>query len=286
MKTSARLLFVISTWVLFFSGIVSANTVAWWRFEEGTPNAAASGTASIIDSANGFSGTPVGNPIYRSVFIPESSPPTTLALEFNGSASRIQIADNPAFYLTHSLTLEAFIRYDGQVAGQPYGEQIIFRGDDRPFFDPYRLSITPSGALWFMVTDAGNNQSSLYSPSPLPINVVLHVASTLDDATGQQRLFVNGAQVASRTTTIRPFGALNPSYAPGIGIGNLQSGNNVPELFRGLIDEVRISDQALSPSEFLNAVPEPSGIALMGVAILGLFLTFRSNVARNGHTSG
>ena len=79
-------------------------------------------------------------------------------------------------------------------------------------FDPYRLSLTSSGQLQFLITDAFNNMSTLLSPLPLPTNAILHIAGTLNNATGQQLLFINGVQVASTTTTIRPFGALDPSF--------------------------------------------------------------------------
>jgi len=35
-------------------------------------------------------------------------------------------------------------------------------------------------------------------------------------------------------------------------------------MFNGLIDEVRISDQALTPSQFLD-VPEPASFSILGM---------------------
>jgi len=40
--------------------------------------------------------------------------------------------------------------------------------------------------------------------------------------------------------------------------------------FTGLIDEIRFSDRALQPTEFLNAVPEPSSLALATLAFFSL----------------
>ncbi len=43
-----------------------AGVVAYWRFEEGTANAAAAGADSIVDSSgHGLSGTPIGGPTYK-----------------------------------------------------------------------------------------------------------------------------------------------------------------------------------------------------------------------------
>jgi hypothetical protein len=167
-------------------------------------------------------------------------------------AARVFIEDNPAFYLTNSLTLEAFIRYDGQPSGA-YWSQIILRGDDRIGLDPYFLALDPNGALGFGVEpEVPDTISWLVSPLPIERGVLLHVAGTLDGVTGQQKLYINGQEVASTNTTLRPFGRLDPSQNPGLGIGNVQS-PNYNEYFDGVIADVRISDVALEPRQFLFA---------------------------------
>ncbi len=251
MKTAVNSLLLILSITLNTCPVTGA-TIAWWRFQEGPPNTAATGTGTIIDSANGFNGTPVGAPVYVNVSLPQGSASPSLGLRFDGAASRIFIPDNPAFYLTNSLTIEAFIRYDGQPNGV-YWSQILMRGDDRFGVDPYWLGLDPSGVLTFEVDTAVLYVSSrLTSQTPIPRNVFLHVAGTLDGATGQQRLFINGLEVASTNTTVRPFGPLEPTQTPGFGIGNVQSPNYI-EYFDGVITEVRLSDVALPPSEFLFA---------------------------------
>jgi hypothetical protein len=79
----------------------------------------------------------------------------------------------------------------------------------------------------------------------------VHVAGTLDNETGVMSLFVDGERVAATDTSIRPAGVLG-GEAPGIGIGNLQSGGN-QQGFRGLIAEVRVCAAALLPERFLRA---------------------------------
>ena len=49
------------------------------------------------------------------------------------------------------------------------------------------------------------------------------------------------------------------------GGSDLQGDAHVDRWF-GAIDEIRISDVALNPNQFLFAVPEPSGLALLGIA--------------------
>jgi hypothetical protein len=75
----------------------------------------------------------------------------------------------------------------------------------------------------------------------VPVNAWTHLAATYDGAT--LRLYVNGAQQATRAVT----GPLQTSAGP-LRIG----GNGVwDEWFAGLIDDVRVYNRALSPTEVL-----------------------------------
>ena len=56
--------------------------------------------------------------------------------------------------------------------------------------------------------------------APLPLGQFIHVAGTLDDASGAMRLYLDGVLISQITTTQRPFGDLDPASNPGIGIGN------------------------------------------------------------------
>ena len=49
--------------------------------------------------------------------------------------------------------------------------------------------------------------------APVTLGEWLHVAATLDDATGATKFYVNGEVVAQTVTTVRPFGDLDPAYA-------------------------------------------------------------------------
>jgi hypothetical protein len=269
------------------ASVAPAETVAYWRFEEGTADTAASGAGSILDSSgHSLNGTPQQSPVYRASVganaVPATGAGNHLSLDFTDASQLVSVPDDPAFELSHSLTVEAYINLRSPSGGS---SMIVFRGDDRAALDPFYLSIL-AGNLNFIIEDQTNGFAQLIVPYTLD-NQWVHVAGTLDDATGAMRLYVNGQQVAATTTSVRPLGPLDPSQNPGIGIGNLQSlATYGPQAFNGLIDEVRISDTALAPSQFLNAVPEPSTFFLAGLGLIGLrFAARRKEFCQPGNSS-
>jgi hypothetical protein len=125
---------------------------------------------------------------------------------------------------------------------------ILMRGDTRPALDPYDFSLWQRNLLTFQIQNANNDYVSV--TYTVPFNTWTHAAGTLDDSTGDMKLYVNGVLVASTNTSIRPFAVLDPSSSPGLGIGCDQTGQ-YGEYFHGWLDEVRISNTALDPSQFL-----------------------------------
>jgi hypothetical protein len=221
---------------------VEPRIVVHWRFQEG----AADGTSQSIKdtSGNGRHGQAIGGPKYCRVELPGSS----LALSFDGKDDRIFVPDNDLFHLTESFTIEAYIQIDRYARETVGMSHIVFRGDNRLGLDPWYLAITASGQLKFLVADARNKASIVFSPKPLPLGQLLHVAATLDHRSGCQALFVNGERVATAESKICAFGPLD-GRRPGVGIGNRQTHSG--QAFCGVIDEVRISAEALNPAQFL-----------------------------------
>jgi hypothetical protein len=263
---------------LMLAALAHAGTEGYWRFEEGTAGSAASGTGTIVDSSgNGNSGTPIDGPLYSSD-VPVSTVPATgatdkLSMSFNGTNQRIFIPDSSSLAITQSLTLEAYIKPLSATSGGPYEqEQIVFRGDDRGGYDPYQL-FKQNGNLVFEVTDASNDSAEVTAPLPA-IGQWMYVGGTLDDSTGNMDLYINDNLVASTTTSIRPYGTLESNENPGLGIGNVES-STYSEYFDGLIDEVRISNAALAPSQLLDAVPEPASLGIFGGFIVLMYSSGR-----------
>jgi hypothetical protein len=173
------------------------------------------------------------------------------AFSFDGSDDRAQLTDNSTLQFTKSFSIEGWVNVRGfptGTNGDDHGE-IFFRGDDRGGLDPYSLSVEPNGTLNFQVTDANNNSASI--AAPIATGQFIHVAATLDDATGTMSLYENGALVAHQVTTIRPFQNLDPTQNPSIAIGNHGGYPNSPHNFpfNGLVDELSVYNRALTSSE-------------------------------------
>lgn len=169
------------------------------------------------------------------------------AFSFDGVNDRVQVADSPSLALTQSMTIEAWVKALSLPTQQG---MILFRGDDRGGLDPYELKVTSDGSLQFGIHD-GSTKTAINAA--MPLGQFVHVVGTLDHATGSMSLFINGVLMGQRTTEARPFGNLDPNSNPGIGIGNHGGYPNTPHNFpfHGLIDELKVYDNALTASEVL-----------------------------------
>ena len=223
----------------------SAQTIGYWRFEEGIVDTQASSSAgAILDSSgNNLHGTALGNPFYRT----STAPANTLALELDGSGDYVRIVDNALFEITQDLTLEAYITVNTHPSSGL--EQIIFRGDNTAGFDPYFLALLAPGLLYFQVQNALNQGFGISSPTSLTLGQLTHVAATLEDSTGDVTLYVNKLPVATGNTSFRPFGPLAGGN-PRVVLGALDQFS--AQFFDGLIHEARISNAVLMPNGFVD----------------------------------
>ncbi len=162
------------------------------------------------------------------------------ALSFNGTSARVNIADAPSLDLTTGMTIEAWV-YPTSSTGW---RTVVLK--ERSGGLAYALyaengAARPSSYLWTTVDRFVNG------PSGLTLNTWSHLAVTYDNAV--LRLFVNGVQVSSSAVT----GSINVSGSA-LRIG----GNTIwGEYFRGMIDEVRIYNRALSAGEIQADMSTP-----------------------------
>lgn len=267
---------LLSVVALSVYGDLEAGVIAHWRFEEGTDGTNASGSGSILDSSgNNLHLSPVNVARYVGV----SNPASSLGMEFFGGSpyGYLTRSDSAAFNTT-SLTIEAYVNIEAATGLR----QILFRGNSLGGRDPYYLAVH-NGRLRLNVSD-GIVDRAVESSTLLPLNKTIHVAGTLDHATDELKVFVDGVLVGtSLAGGVRPDTLLANSQ---ISLGAIFDGVGRGQYFDGVIDEVRISDTALTPSQFLPApgsqvVPEPASlIALAGLFGLATIVRRRNNRRR------
>ena len=176
------------------------------------------------------------------------------ALSFNGTSAMVTVPDAPSLDLTTGMTLEAWA-YPTVTGG---GEvPTLVMKQNSPGTSPSHVYVL-HGRAW--VSDTGpllpgtrintGTSSVVSGGNLLAANTWTHVAATWDGAV--MRVYLNGVQVASGAA----IGSLINSS------GQVSIGGNViypVEFFKGLLDEIRIYNRALSASEIQQDMITPVG---------------------------
>jgi subtilisin-like proprotein convertase family protein len=232
----------------------------------------------------------------------------------NNLVSKIELGDPVNLRLTNSFTIEGWIK-PSPVADftLEQTEQIFFRGDSRQCFDPYYLGIERVTAdtmdIVFHVEDdkVGDCGVILESANqPVRVGQWQHIAAVFEGnvlwqtnapwPTNELRLYVNGKQLTLQNNEVYleapsgvtivntsftdrfPFGDLDPSFSPGVAIGNRSRGEN-SEPYHGLIDELSVYGRALTGPEIAaiaaagvngkadQAMPPSQGLAKVAVSV-------------------
>jgi hypothetical protein len=202
--------------------------VAAFGFEEGT------GTATVDSSGSGNNGT-LSNATWS------TAGRFGNALSFNGTNAMVNVADSSSLDVTTAMTVEAWVRPTALSGWQTVVLKEVAGG---LIYSLYSNSDASRPSTWIR---HGGSERGLNGTAALAVNTWTHLAVTYDGA--NVRLYVNGAQVASRAQT----GAINTST------GALRIGGNViwGEYFSGLIDEVRIYSRALTAAQIQADMTTP-----------------------------
>jgi hypothetical protein len=219
--------FALTLGVLLASTLQASHAqglVSWWP-----------GNGNYQDVVSGNNGMPFGGVGFAPAVYGEG-------FSFTGNGGRIFVPDVPSLAITGSMAITAWVKLTSVPAQDNY---ILFRGDDRGGFDPYWLGVSPGGYPAFEISDDADNAAELYSLRPLPLNRFVFVAATLDSSAFNEpmSLYVNGRLVDWAIITVRPFGDLDPTANPGVGIGNTQSSTD-DQMFPGVIDDLKIYNTA------------------------------------------
>ncbi|MBN2063244.1 MAG: PEP-CTERM sorting domain-containing protein [Sedimentisphaerales bacterium] len=142
---------------------------------------------------------------------------------------------------------------------------------------PLYFGLRPNGVIAIQYTDLGGVNHNLTYEAGMTAGVWHHMAATSDGTTLSLYLdkqLVNTLDMAgtSTDTSLAYDTDVNgDSYAWTVSRGMYNNVNDNPgeahvDRFRGLVDEVAFSDEALNPSNFV--VPEPATMAILGVGSL------------------
>lgn len=192
------------------------------------------------------------------------------SFKLDGVDDAILLGNSPSLNV-NSVTLEAWINTNDIPAGGL--KNVVSKWGFDGQVDSYLLSIVKIGGairVFGAIGTGVGGDSGLFGGEILP-NSWTHIAMTYNAADGDNRLFINGAQVASRTRTGGIFASNLNVY-----IGREDS--NQVRQFNGSIDEVSIYNRALLQNEIssnynaglagkLKTVTTPTGISPQAVSI-------------------
>lgn len=161
------------------------------------------------------------------------------ALNFDGASNLVAVKSSPTLSLTQAMTLEAWVY---PTATQSGWRTLLQKADSYFLHASGNKALQPEAGVVY-----NNSGSQLASSAAITVNAWTHVALTYDGS--NLRLYLNGALVSSRAKT----GAI------GSNANDLYIGGNNPygEYFRGLVDEVRIYNRALTGSEIQSDMQAP-----------------------------
>lgn len=237
------LFFILAVFIVCYLPLPSYSaTRALWLFDEGKGN-------TVLDgSGNNNTGILKGGPKWMN----DTPFKKGFALSFDGVDDYVEVPDHPSLNVTEGLTLEAWIKppVNASVAFLIKGGQDLKKGS-------YLLYITGGFEL---ETDLHVGGEWQWTPTAtkLKADEWQHVAMTWDGST--MRAYINGEEIFS-TSIKGKLDTTKDHFYIGYTPPNVGGGGQ----FKGLIDEVRISDVALKPSELgFHGPLEPEVIECMG----------------------
>jgi hypothetical protein len=292
---------VIGAFLLACTGTaaVSAQTIAYWRFEGDSTAflSDSSGNGRTLTALNSVeqlalpasgAGSAFFDPVPRTGAANLSAAHKTIYGATTNEASRtfLRAADADAF-TSNTVTVEALVNF----AQRPTTNTLVFvaghftsTGNQRGYA---MIVNNQSNLLGVALSADGANATQYFSDFTIANgkDYYFGVSINLTAATAQERSvtfflqnLTDGGELLSQTVTgISQSALFNAASAFGIGA---QGNGNSSENWSGLIDEVRVSNVALSANQLLVAIPEPSSAAaLLGLAGLGFAATRRRRTA-------
>lgn len=259
---------ILTLAVLLLAPVTSnADTLSYLRFEEGSGYGAYDETGLMngevlgftsVDPGGGDSGGTGWSTNVSSTSVPLTGAVNTGSLHFG--PGMVDLSNANVLSLGLEFTVEMFLMLDA-----PSTFNDIFGLS--PVSKLYFTIIDSSGDLYFRM-QFQDQIDSLIPATLLQENIWSHIALVVDSA--NYAIYVDGQ---TQYTGSIPSGGEGPYWFS----GDPTTGNRtLGDGFSGWIDEFRISDEALLPSQFLNAsIPEPGTLGLLGMGFISLIFRKR-----------
>jgi hypothetical protein len=221
--------------VLSLACNVSADLIAYWRFE-----------GDFVDATgNGHDGTPFNDPAIV------EDPVRGLVLETNGT-SRVRVADAEEFNFTEndSFSYMLWVNYDSALTGSGW-RTIFVKGRTQ---DGGGTAYNADALYGFWISPDGNWHVSCGNvrsdTDPAQAGQWHHLATVQDGDAGTVTFYIDGQAIAAGN------GSSGPCESPDwpLFIGAAGTDQSAFEAFGGRIDEVQVYNHALIEEEILSAM--------------------------------
>lgn len=254
-----------------------ADTVAYWRFEEGSFLTDSSGNGHHLTNGGSAAaytlpatgaGSDFPNPILQ------TGASNATAVQRTASESSYLSAAYHEDFASNAFTIEAMVHVTsrnahGFLAGRWNGNN-----------SSYAIYLRSDGTVDLAIRNASNSTVFIASGFTLALDTDYYLAVAVDltaaaapdrSATFYLQNLTDGGQRLSNTQTNIDVAAVREVSSTPFSIGAQGTGGNGTS-WAGVVDEVRYSSHALVEDELL-VVPEPGGMMLLGIG--GLLLAGR-----------
>ncbi len=215
--------------VLIFVGSASAELVGYWKLDDGA------GTKATDRSGKGHHGTLIGAPQWVAGYYRG-------ALQFNGQNSYVEIPTSSRLEIRGQVTVAAWVNWTN--AGDTW-LCILANGQQNGPWENYGLFVNRTSLFPYFTLSLND----AHVPNQGPNNTIVagrwqHLCGTWDGTTA--RIYVDGKQVFEQART----GTLTSPRMP-LRLGHR---NASVHYYNGMMDEVAVFDQALTPAEIQAAM--------------------------------